>query len=144
MDVLIATLVYSCNLCTCGDLQVLQFVHGIVAPLVDVPVAELALQIYLQAAYSASEVAHLEMIAYEFMEQVQPPSPVLNPLSPSIYLTLVLQVPLLQLSAPQFGLLVCLSHAALLCLDASERSTCMFNQSLKDLVEFIQCKSLFF
>ena len=50
--------------------QVLQFVHGIVAPLADVPVAELALQIYLQAAYSASEVAHLEMIAYEFMEQV--------------------------------------------------------------------------
>ncbi|DBA95664.1 hypothetical protein WJX82_011441 [Trebouxia sp. C0006] len=48
---------------------VLQFVHGIVAPLADVPVAELALQIYLQAAYSASEVAHLEMIAYEFMEQ---------------------------------------------------------------------------
>ncbi|KAA6425083.1 MAG: vacuolar sorting-associated 35B-like [Trebouxia sp. A1-2] len=36
-------------------LQVLQFVHGIVAPLADVPVAELALQIYLQAAYSASE-----------------------------------------------------------------------------------------
>jgi hypothetical protein len=51
-------------------MQVLQFVHGIVAPLADVPVAELALQIYLQAAYSASEVAHLEMIAYEFMEQV--------------------------------------------------------------------------
>lgn len=50
--------------------QVLQFVHGIVAPLADVPVAELALQIYLQAAYSASEVAHLEMIAYEFLEQV--------------------------------------------------------------------------
>ena len=112
------------------------------APLVDVPVAELALQIYLQAAYSASEVAHLEMIAYEFMEQVQPPSPVLNPLSPSIYLTLVLQVPLLQLSAPQFGFLVCLSHAALLCLDSSERSTCMFSQNLKDLVEFVQCKPL--
>ena len=52
------------------DMQVLQFVHGIVAPLADVPVAELALQIYLQAAFSASEVAHLEMIAYEFMEQV--------------------------------------------------------------------------
>lgn len=51
-------------------MQVLQFVHGIVAPLADVPVAELALQIYLQAAYSASEVACLEMIAYEFMEQV--------------------------------------------------------------------------
>ena len=50
-------------------MQVLQFVHGIVAPLADVPVAELALQVYLQAAYSASEVAHLEMIAYEFMEQ---------------------------------------------------------------------------
>lgn len=48
----------------------LQFVHGIVAPLADVPVAELALQIYLQAAYSASEVARLEMIAYEFLEQV--------------------------------------------------------------------------
>ena len=44
--------------------------HGIVAPLADVPVAELALQIYLQAAFSASEVARLEMIAYEFMEQV--------------------------------------------------------------------------
>lgn len=61
--------------------QVLQFVHGIVAPLADVPVAELALQLYLQAAYSASEVARLEMIAYEFMEQVlflhsnYPPSP---------------------------------------------------------------------
>ena len=53
-----------------GLWQVLQFVHGIVAPLADVPVAELALQIYLQAAYSASEVAHLEMIAYEFLEQV--------------------------------------------------------------------------
>lgn len=54
----------------CVNVQVLQFVHGIVAPLADVPVAELALQIYLQAAYSASEVAHLEMIAYEFLEQV--------------------------------------------------------------------------
>ncbi|KAL3144750.1 hypothetical protein ABBQ38_001871 [Trebouxia sp. C0009 RCD-2024] len=48
---------------------VLQFVHGIVAPLADVPVAELALQLYLQAAHSASEVARLEMITYEFMEQ---------------------------------------------------------------------------
>ena len=56
-------------------MQVLQFVHGIVAPLADVPVAELALQIYLQAAHSASEVARLEMIAYEFMEQVPPPPP---------------------------------------------------------------------
>lgn len=54
--------------CVCE--QVLQFVHGIVAPLADVPAAELALHIYLQAAYSASEVAHLEMIAYEFLEQV--------------------------------------------------------------------------
>lgn len=51
-------------------MQVLQFVHGIVAPLADVPVAELALQLYLQAAHSASEVARLEMITYEFMEQV--------------------------------------------------------------------------
>ena len=59
---------------SCFVLQVLQFVHGIVAPLADVPVAELALQIYLQAAYSASEVARLEMIAYEFMEQVPTPS----------------------------------------------------------------------
>ena len=39
----------SCSLCTCCDLQVLQSVHGIVAPLADVSVAELALQIYLQA-----------------------------------------------------------------------------------------------
>ena len=70
--------------CTCSNchalVQVLQFVHGIVAPLADVPVAELALQIYLQAAHSASEVARLEMIAYEFMEQVTtpPPSPPLS------------------------------------------------------------------
>ena len=51
-------------------LQVLQFVHGVVALLAEVPMAEVALQLFLQAAYAASEVAHKETLAYELFEQV--------------------------------------------------------------------------
>lgn len=40
------------------------------AQLAEVPAAEIALQLYLQAAHAASEVARLELIAYEFFEQV--------------------------------------------------------------------------
>eukprot|EP00891_Asterochloris_glomerata_P001826 jgi/Astpho2/1826/e_gw1.00038.20.1_t len=50
-------------------LQVLQFVHGVVALLAEVPMAEVALQLFLQAAYAASEVAHRETLAYELFEQ---------------------------------------------------------------------------
>ncbi|KAK9808922.1 hypothetical protein WJX72_006449 [[Myrmecia] bisecta] len=48
---------------------VLQFTHGLIAALAAVPMAETALQLFLAAAYSASEVARLELIAYEFFEQ---------------------------------------------------------------------------
>ena len=51
-------------------LQVLQFVHGVVALLAEVPLAEVALQLFLQAAYAASEVAYKETLAYEMFEQV--------------------------------------------------------------------------
>jgi Vacuolar protein sorting-associated protein 35 len=50
---------------------VLQFVHGIGAELAELAQeAEMALQLFLTAAHCASEEAHLEMIAYEFFEQV--------------------------------------------------------------------------
>ncbi|KAK9832171.1 hypothetical protein WJX74_001409 [Apatococcus lobatus] len=48
---------------------VLQWIHGVAAQLAEVPAAEIALQLYLQAAHAASEVACLELIAYEFFEQ---------------------------------------------------------------------------
>ena len=51
-------------------MQVLQWIHGVAAQLAEVPAAEIALQLYLQAAHAASEVARLELIAYEFFEQV--------------------------------------------------------------------------
>ena len=38
--------------------------------LAEVPLAEVALQLFLQAAYAASEVAHKETLAYEMFEQV--------------------------------------------------------------------------
>lgn len=44
--------------------------HGVVALLAEVPMAEVALQLFLQAAYAASEVAHRETLAYELFEQV--------------------------------------------------------------------------
>lgn len=53
-----------------GAVQVLQWIHGVAAQLAEVPAAEIALQLYLQAAHAASEVARLELIAYEFFEQV--------------------------------------------------------------------------
>lgn len=52
-------------------LQVLQFVHGVVALLAAVPMAEVALQLFLQAAYTASQLVHRETLAYEFFEQVR-------------------------------------------------------------------------
>ena len=53
-----------------AKLQVLQWIHGVAAQLAEVPAPEIALQLYLQAAHAASEVARLELIAYEFFEQV--------------------------------------------------------------------------
>jgi hypothetical protein len=53
--------------------QVLQFVHGVIAQLADTGAsAELALALFLDSAISASDVACLELIAYEFFEQVGP------------------------------------------------------------------------
>ncbi len=52
-------------------MQVLQFVHRCAAQLGDTgESAEMALQLFLTAAYSASEHAKSELIAYEFFEQV--------------------------------------------------------------------------
>ena len=52
-------------------MQVLQFVHQCAAQLGDAgESAEMALQLFLTAAYSASEHAKSELIAYEFFEQV--------------------------------------------------------------------------
>ena len=54
-------------------LQVLQFVHGVAAQLSDTGIpgtAEMALQLFLTAAHSSSEVAGQELITYEFFEQV--------------------------------------------------------------------------
>lgn len=54
-----------------GCLQVLQCVHQCAAQLGDAgESAEMALQLFLTAAYSASEHAKSELIAYEFFEQV--------------------------------------------------------------------------
>ena len=56
----------------CG-LQVLQFVHGVAAQLSDIGVpgsAEMGLQLFLTATHSSSEIAGLELITYEFFEQV--------------------------------------------------------------------------
>lgn len=51
--------------------QVLQFVHGITAQLAEAgAAAEMALQLFLAAAQAASDEAHLDVIAYEFFEQV--------------------------------------------------------------------------
>ncbi len=51
--------------------QVLQFLHGVIAALAEVPsCAEQALQMFLTGAMAASEEARLEIIAYEFVEQV--------------------------------------------------------------------------
>ncbi len=53
-------------------MQVLQFVHRCAAQLGDAgESAEMALQLFLTAAYSASEHAKSELIAYEFFEQVR-------------------------------------------------------------------------
>ena len=50
----------------------LQFVHSVAAELADIAQqAEMALQLFLMAAYCASEDAHLEHISYEFFEQVR-------------------------------------------------------------------------
>ena len=52
--------------------QVLQFAHGCAAQLAEAgESAEMALQLFLTAAHSASEHARLELIAYEFFEQVR-------------------------------------------------------------------------
>lgn len=52
--------------------QVLQFVHQCAAQLAEAgESAEMALQLFLTAAQSASEHARLEIIAYEFFEQVR-------------------------------------------------------------------------
>ena len=52
--------------------QVLQFAHGVIAALAEVPgCAEQALQMFLTGALAASEEARLEIIAYEFVEQVR-------------------------------------------------------------------------
>ena len=52
--------------------QVLQFVHGCAAQLAEAgESAEMALQLFLTAAHSASEHARLELIAYEFFEQAR-------------------------------------------------------------------------
>ena len=47
-----------------------QFLHGTITALANVPAAEMALQLFLTAAHSASEEAGLELTAYEFFEQV--------------------------------------------------------------------------
>ena len=55
-------------------LQVLQFVHGIAVMHGDLGVpgsAEMALQLFLTATPASSEVAGLELITYDFFEQVQ-------------------------------------------------------------------------
>jgi len=50
---------------------VLQFLHGLIAALAEVPgCAEQALQMFLTGALAASDEARLEIIAYEFVEQV--------------------------------------------------------------------------
>lgn len=55
----------------CVGEQVLQFVHQCAAQLADAGEnAEMALQLFLAAAESASEHARLELIAYECFEQV--------------------------------------------------------------------------
>jgi hypothetical protein len=52
--------------------QVLQFVHGVAAQLGEAgDRPETALQLFLAGAQSASEVARLELIAYEFFEQAR-------------------------------------------------------------------------
>ncbi len=57
---------------------VLQWLLGVSLCLAEVPEPLLALRLMLAAAHSASEEAGLELLAYEFMEQVRrrrPPSP---------------------------------------------------------------------
>jgi hypothetical protein len=53
-------------------------VHGVAAQLSELEVAgaaEMALQLFLTATTASSEVAGLELITYEFFEQVPPPPP---------------------------------------------------------------------
>ncbi len=55
-------------------MQVLQFVHGVAANLSELEVpgaAEMALQLFLTATPASSEVAGLELITYDFFEQVR-------------------------------------------------------------------------
>lgn len=49
--------------------SVLLFVHATIGRLVDLTPAEQVLQLYLMAGLAASEVAHLEVMTYEFYEQ---------------------------------------------------------------------------
>jgi len=57
---------------SCARAQVLQFVHGVAAQLGEAgDRPEAALQLFLAGAQSASEVARLELIAYEFFEQAR-------------------------------------------------------------------------
>lgn len=57
----------------CTGAQVLQFVHGVAAQLAEAgDRPEVALQLFLAGAQCASEVARLELIAYEFFEQARP------------------------------------------------------------------------
>ena len=56
-------------------MQILQFVHGVAAQLSELEVGgapEMALQLFLTATPASSEVAGLELITYEFFEQVRP------------------------------------------------------------------------
>ena len=51
----------------------MQFVHGVAAQLAEAgDRPEVALQLFLAGAQCASEVARLELIAYEFFEQARP------------------------------------------------------------------------
>lgn len=52
--------------------QVLQFTHGVLVDLADVPGrAHAALGLLLAAATAASQEARMQLIAYEFFEQVR-------------------------------------------------------------------------
>lgn len=55
--------------------------HGVIAQLAEPgATAEMALALYLEAALAASDVADLELMAYEFFEQVLPLPSSLAPL----------------------------------------------------------------
>lgn len=53
-----------------GTAQWYRFLHQTATELAGVPAAELALQLFLTCAHSASEEAGQEVTAYEFFEQV--------------------------------------------------------------------------